>query len=734
MSRNNARRLAAALEWIVFAAVVGLVWLLPVQAASAADETTLPAVRVQAAAEAETATSPVPGYVAKRSATATKTDTPLVETPQSMSVISAERIAAMDASTVREALGYTPGVGTGIWGTDTRYDWLSLRGFDAYTPGFYQDGLLWRNIGTWGVWQTDNYGAERIEILRGPASVLYGQGSPGGMVNIVTKRPQATTARELQVQLGDHARRQVAGDFTGALDTEGQWLYRVTGLVRDAEVPEMGDGLRNDRLYLAPSLTWRPGNDTTLTLVSHVQKTRTVASYRGLPVEGTLLPNPNGRIATDVYPGEPSFDHWNQDQWMVGWQLEHRLNDTWTLRQNARHARLELDYQQLWVAPWLGFVTVNAANPADPANFRQMQRVVFASDEKARTTTIDNQAHARLRLGETAHTLLLGLDFDRTSFDQVTRWGGSAAPVDLYAPRHGNAAIVVPDPYADGITTVKQAGLYVQDQVKWAERWVATLGGRWDHATIDTSSRLDGSRTKQTDRKFSGRAGIVYLATSGLSPYLSYSESFSPTTTIDPATGKPFSPETGQQLELGARWQPEGSRTMLSAALFDLRRQNYITTDSNFVPRQAGEVTSRGLEVEALFEPLRGLNLHAAYTWLPKVEVTQSSNPDEIGKQLQAVPAHQASLWADYRFAGGFKAGLGVRHVAKTHGYQEGSPVPVPAYTLLDAMLGFEAGAWDIALNARNLTDKVSYGANCNSGACQYNGMRKLTASATYRW
>jgi iron complex outermembrane receptor protein len=697
-------------------------------------DTTLPEVKVSADKNKETGTGPVQGYVAKRSAAATKTDTPLNEVPQSLSVVTAERIASMDASTIREALGYTPGVMAGVWGTDSRYDWLSLRGFDAYSPGFYVDGLLMRNIGTWGVWQTDNYGAERIEILRGPASVLYGQGSPGGMVNIVTKRPQAETLRELQLQIGDHARRQVAGDFTGPIDSEGKWLYRVTGLVRDAEVAEMGDGLPNDRVYFAPSLTWRPSTDTTLTLQSHVQRVRTVASYRGLPQEGTVLPNPNGPIPTDVYPGEPSFGHWNQDQWMVGWQLEHRVNDTWTLRQNARHAELDLDYRQLWVAPWLGFVTVNASDPSDPANFRRMQRVVFGSVEKARTTTIDNQVLTTLRLGGTRHTLLFGLDLERTSFDQVTRWGGSAAPVDLYAPVYGNADIVVPDPYFDGVSTVTQTGLYVQDQIKWAERWVATIGGRWDHATIDVDSRLGGSKTEQTDRKFSGRAGVVYLAPHGLSPYLSYAESFTPQTTIDLSTGKPFSPETGRQWEAGLRWQPSGSRSQLSAAVFDLRRQNYVTTDSAFIPHQAGEVASRGLELEALFEPLPRLNLHAAYTWLPKVEVTKSSNPAEIGKQLQAVPEHQASAWADYRFASGFKAGAGFRHVGSTRGYQEASLAPVPAYTLIDAMVGYLVGPWDLALNARNLTDKVTYGANCNVSACQYNGPRKVTATATYRW
>lgn len=183
---------------------------------------------------AENAWGPVQGYVARRSATATKTDTPIIETPQSISVITADRYHTLGATNIKDALAYTPGVSTTTYGSDSRYDWVSLRGFDAYTPGFYLDGLPLRNNGNWGIWQTENYGAERIELLRGPASVLFGQTGPGGLINVVSKRPQEELLRELQAQVGDHQRRRLAADFTGPMDEDGKWLYRFVGMGLDS--------------------------------------------------------------------------------------------------------------------------------------------------------------------------------------------------------------------------------------------------------------------------------------------------------------------------------------------------------------------------------------------------------------------------------------------------------------------------------------------------------------------
>lgn len=547
------------------------------------------------------------------------------------------------------------------------------------------------------------------------------------MINVVSKRPTEEPLREMQVQLGDNSHRQIAGDFSGPLDQEGKVLYRITGLVRDAKLE--GSGLPNDRAFIAPSLTWRPSSDTSLTLLSHYLRIRDGSSYAGFPEVGTLLPNPNGRFSPKTYVGEPNFDHFNQDQWMVGYLLEHRVNDTWTLRQNARYGSIDVDYRQVYNQS--DFFVVDPDVPENPANFRVFNRYTFGSKEKIKLGTIDNQAQARVNLGDWQHTFLFGLDFQQSRNYQRTYNDGTVSPIDGFAPVYTNDALPG-NPWFDARTRLSQTGFYLQDQIRWGD-WVATLGGRYDDASATVDSYLDGSTTRFSDHKFTSRAGLVYLHPSGWAPYLSYSESFSPTLTIDPDTNTPLKPETGRQYEAGIRFQPPGGKSTYSAAVFDLRRQNYVTYTEDFLPKQTGEILVRGLEFEAAFQPIRDLNVVAAYTFTPTAEVTASSTPSEIGKQMQAVSRNQMSVWTDYRFGSGIKVGLGARFVGSNYGYQESAGAKVPAYTLLDALIGYDFQRWSLALNIRNLTDKL-YLSNCSSGICRYGDLRKIVATANYRF
>ncbi|PIF77716.1 iron complex outermembrane receptor protein [Variovorax sp. 54] len=702
-----------------------------VRAAPAVSGATLPAVLVEADAQRETAAGPVQGYVAKRSATATKTDTPILETPQSLTVITADRMAAMGATTLKDALSYTPGVAITTFGADSRYDWLTLRGFDAYAPGFYLDGLPLRNNGNWGVWRTENYGAERIELLRGPASVLYGQASPGGVVNVVSKRPTAEPQRELQMQLGDHNRKQIAGDFSGPLDAEGKVLYRVVGLVRDAELP--AEKMPDRRLYLAPSLTWRISGDTRLTLLAQVDRTRAGVYNRIRPQVGSVFPTAIGtRIPASLLAGDPSYDRFHNDQWMVGYEFEHRLNDTVLLRQNARYGELKVDYAGIW--PNRRLTTVDAANPLNPANFMLLGRYPTGSREKVSAFSIDNQMQLDLRAGDWQHKLLIGLDYQRNRIDQYSFSTGSAPTINVYAPVYGGP-IVEGAPWMNADMRLAQTGLYVQDQIKWGDRWSLTLGGRYDSASNDTFDRLEGKSTRISQHKFTGRAGLVYVMPSGWAPYLSYSESFAPTGLVDPVTRDPFKPETGRQYEAGIRYQPPEGKQSYSAAIFDLRRQNYISYGTGAAPKQTGEISVRGLELEATAELMPRLNVTASYDYTPRAIVTASANPAEIGKQANAVPRHRMSVWANYRFVNGVKVGLGARYNGTSHGDGEKiAPGKVPAATVFDAMLGYDLDRWSLALNVRNIANK-DFIANCDQyGKCYYGAPRSVVATATYRW
>ena len=675
-------------------------------------------VTVRADTARESAWGPVQGYVAKRSATGTKTDTPIIETPQSISVVTAERIEAMGATRLTEALAYTPGVSLN-GGYDSRYDWLNLRGFDSISPGFYLDGMQLRNNASYTAWRTEPYATERIEVLRGPTSVLYGQNSPGGTVNVVSKRPTAEPLHELKAQIGNYGRREIAGDFSGPLDDEGKLLYRITGLTMQSDTQV--DHVSDDRSFIAPALTWRPSSDTSLTVLGHVYRIRGATSLGMLPSRGTLLPSPEGRISTSTFVGEPEIDRFNQDQWAIGYLFEHRFNDTWRMRQNLRYGGIDTDYWQVYGG---GYVT---------GSTREIKRYLYGAQEKGTLLTIDNQLEAKLSSGDWLHTLLFGFDYQRGRFDVRNYWN-TAPTLDIYAPTYGQS-VTIPDPFADSRTVLAQSGFYLQDQIKWGSHWAATLGGRYDRATVDSTDYLSATRSKQTDGKFSGRAGLVYLADNGLAPYLSYAESFSPLTTINPATGKPFDPETGKQYEIGLRYQPPGKNASYSAAIFDLRRQNVMTFNQVYVPEQVGEVRIKGLELEATLQPMRNLNVVAAYSWTPSAKVTQSNNPDKISKQLQSVSEHQIALWSDYRFSTGIKFGLGVRHASSNHGHSESAPAKVPSYTLFDALLGYDLGRWSLALNVRNLTDKIYLGNNCDSYGCGgYGERRRILGSVSYRW
>lgn len=686
--------------------------------------TMLPEVRVTAQ---EDAWGHVDGYVARRSSTGSKTGAPIIETPQSISVVTADRIEAMGAITIKDALAYTPGVEIAPYGTDSRYDWMVIRGFDAYSPGFYQDGMQLRNNAWWALWQTENYNMERIEIMRGPTSVLYGQNAPGGMVNVVSKRPTAERRNEIQMQVGTDNRKQLAGDFSGALNEDGSVLYRVVGLARSAEMPD--GNMSDDRLFIAPSLTIKSSTDTTLTLQGQFLHSRAGTYVRSLPQAGSLVKTPAGtKLPTDVYTGEPGFNHLDQGQWSVGYLLEHRLNDIWTLRQNLRYAGLDMDYGQVFTT---GFVAVNA-DPTDPVNYRVLGRNVNGSKENIRSFTVDNQAQAELTVGDVKHTVLVGLDYQNSRFDQTTYYSGTVGPINIYNPIYNQS--VTPGPKdVETWTGLAQTGLYLQDQAKWGN-WVTTLAGRYDRAVIDNHDRLADTRTSQSDGKFTGRAGLVYLHPSGWAPYTSYSTSFSPVTTIDPGTGKPFDPETGRQVEMGIRYQPVEYKALYSAAIFDLRKQNAVSyVPLSFTPKQTGEVTVQGLELEAVVTPMSGLNLTAAYAYTPKADVTKSANPAEIGKQASSVSKHRLSLWGDYRFNTGIKVGLGARYVGPTNGINESAVIEVPGYTLIDAMIGYDIGRWSLALNASNLTDK-DYITNCGYGNCYYGTQRRAMMTATYRW
>ena len=671
---------------------------------------TLPPVTVTAAAERETAIGPVIGYVAKRSATATKTDTPLVEIPQSISVIGREEMDARGVQDLMQAIAYMPGVAVNAYGPDNRgWEINLLRGFSANSSS-YRDGLARTPFGV-NFYVTEPYGLERIEVLRGPASMVFGKGDVGGVIHQVSKQPTGEQIREVELQYGSYQRKQLDFDLGDAFTGKPELSYRLVGVALDSNDQDQypdGHKLNRSRQYLAPSLRWQPDATTSFTLLAEVLKNKSA--------EDPYFISGNG-VLSNVKMGDYSFSGIQQEQASLGYRFEHRLNGDWTVQQNARYSHVTLDRRVVWV-------------DAIGADGRTVARIARTWNDPQTQAALDTQLQGRLRMGATEHTLLFGMDWNRQK-GSALRYIGAAPDLDLLNPVYGVPIAAPQDPLADYTQQTRQLGWYVQDQIKFGGNWVATLGGRQDRVRTRTDDRLNTAVSAQTDNAFSGRAGLSYLLGNGWAPYLGYSESFLPNSGVD-SNNQPFQPSRGKQLELGLKFQPEGSRSLFTAALFDLRKSNVVTYDNNtFEARQIGKQRTRGLELEAKAELLRGLNASASYTWLD-MKVLQSADSSEVGKIPPLVPKQTAAVWLDYLVGGGFGVGGGISHVGRRQN-DEANSSSERSFTLVDAVLHYEQGPWRFALNANNLLDK-KYNAICYHGECYQGAERAWTLSAKYRF
>ncbi|MBR8653556.1 TonB-dependent siderophore receptor [Achromobacter sp. Marseille-Q0513] len=690
-------------------------------APGAGDAQMLPAIEV-AGAYGETATGPFTGYAATRSATGTKTDTPLIETPQSISVVGAEEIEILKPQNLQDALGYVAGVSRSE-GLDRTSDTLNVRGFQLDGNGNqYRDGTKYTvNIFNG---QQEPYGLERIELLKGASSVLYGSAAPGGIINTVSKRPTATPLRELNVETGSFRRKQLSGDFGGPMDEQGAWSYRLTFLGRDSDT--FVDHVPDRRAYVAPALAWRPSAATSLTLLADYQHDRTGYVY-GLPESGTILPNPNGRIPRGRFTGEPGYDRFVLDRYSVGYLFEHAFNDRLKLRNSLRYMNARNEYRSIWIS-----------GLQDDGRTTEYRGAAPRWDRSSGVVS-DTSLQYLVSTGPVEHTLLAGIDYSLAKHESE-RYQRSVANIDLYDPVYGNpiGGVVTRNPFSWKSNT-KRLGLYAQDQMKIAGKWVLLLGGRHDSVRYDASDYFTGAKTADGEKSsaFTGRAGLVYLTDNGLAPFLSYSESFEPTEGVDRLGGR-FKPTTGQQYEAGLRYQPPGSNTLVSASVYQLTRKNVSVSDPNDPTRsfmiQAGEVRSRGFELEARSALGRNANLILAYAYTD-ARTTRASplEPEQVGRRSAGVPYNQLSVWGDYSFGSfglpGLKVGAGMRYVGSARSQANND---IPAFTLFDAMVSYATGPWRFALNATNLTDRTYIG-SCTYG-CFYGEPRRIIGTASYRW
>ncbi|MCB4767891.1 TonB-dependent siderophore receptor [Ancylobacter sp. Lp-2] len=658
------------------------------------------------------------GYVATRSTAGTKTDTPLLETPQSVSVVTRQELDDRNVQSLTQAVAYTPGVRTGQSGYDPRFDVFTIRGFDTTYNGIYRDGLRWPGANM-SVFKIEPYGVEDITVLRGPSSALYGLGSPGGLVDVTSKRPTEQAFGEVEVQGGNYDWWQGQFDIGGPLDKDGTLLYRLTGLLRDAGSPNTLGGGVNDMTYIAPALTWKPNDQTKITFLGEYQKSETPASLPFYGWDGT------GTETFSRAPGD--YNSQPQEQWRVGYSAEHEFNDVFTFRQNLRYGNADTTVR---------YTSLYGIDPDTNIGTRGTGYVHDILDSFA----VDNQVQADFVTGAIAHKVLFGLDYTYLSLDGGIGFG-TAADFDFNT---GQPLGPTYDPgfnYSRYKQTQNQTGLYIQEQAKF-DRWILTLTGRQDWVDSKDDDLLNDTSEDNDDSEFTGRVGLTYVFDNGIAPYVTYSTSFAPNLGVD-INGDAFSPTTSKQIEAGVKYAPTGFDGYFTAAVFQINQENGLVTDDTnpLFQVQTAEVRARGFELEAVANLGAGLRLRGAYTYLDLTNV--AGDPTTIGLAPSGQPQNAFSLWADYQFQSGSKlAGLGIGAGVRYTGATWGDSLNTfenDAYTLVDAKLSYDfeflnpkLKGWSAQINAQNLLDEEYV--TCDAGYCYLGAPRTVLAGLKYRW
>jgi iron complex outermembrane recepter protein len=661
-------------------------------------------------------------YVSTEGSSASKSDIPLVEMPQSVSVISRDMIDLLNWTSLNESVRYSAGATGEAFGPDERYDWLQIRGFD---PVQFIDGVQ-APIGSVNNTGTDLYGSESVEVLKGPAAVLYGQSPPGGIVNMVSRRPQEGRGGELEVQGGEYNMWQVAGDMTGSISdrTSG----RITALYRDRETQV--DFLTSKRLFISPAVKFAIGEDTELTLLANYQDDDLENQSTGfLPIQGTMLPNPLGKVPVGRNLGETDYNFFKREQWSAGYDFSHRFNDRVSIQQNLKYFDVKVDSRAVF-----GAGLVDNDFDGVPDDFRTVNRFDFPFNERIDSLSVDTRIAFELGSGGSIEqSLLFGVDY--RDYDGYSEFGFGVAPaIDLFDPVYD--AVIPPATIFPSIDeTREQIGAYFQDQIKMG-RFILTLNGRNDWV-----ERNPAAGVTVDDEEFTYRVGANYVFDSGFAPYVQTATSFQPVTGATFA-GEPFEPTSGDQIEAGVKYDGRtlgrGVRLFGSLSAYEIVQENVLTPDpvNLFFSVQEGEVEVKGVELELTARIRERLTFNLAFTSID-TEVTETSDPTALGNELVAVPDMIASALVDYTFQdgplAGFGFGLGLRHRGEMYG-DGANQFQSEDVTVYDAILHYDTANWRIAVNASNFTDEIFVDRCSSTSNCFYGTRRLVTGSVTRKF
>lgn len=675
------------------------------------------------------------GYVGQTSNTALKMDVPISETPRSISIVTREQMDDRASVSVADALQYVPSIQANHFGEDNKQDWFIVRGFKQANNGLFRDGLRTYSSGFYS-WQIDPFSLERVEILRGPSSVLYGQTPPGGVINVISKRPQGSESfGSVSAEYGSYDRKQLSLDIGAPVGDNDDMSYRLVALGRDNGTQV--DDVEAERTLLAPSFNIRFNEQTNLTLLATYQEDDSDPYLQFLPSEGVLFAGPNGFIDDDVAVGNPDFETFKRTQATFGYQLEHVFNDSVSFEQSARYSMMDIDLKQMY---FLFFA---------PGSTTDIVRYVSTEDGEADSFALDNRLLFNWQGDSVEHNILVGLDYQKLDIegkdfasDPIAIDGNTLSPnFNIYNPTYtDNVVLLDPGtmlPLTDAdretrTTNAHQVSGYLQDHITINDKLVLNLGARYDYADYKFRNKTSGSKQDVDNQEWTGSAGLAYLFDNGVTPYVSYSSYFQPILRLD-SSGDPAKPEQGQQLEAGIKYQPAGFDGYFNAAVFQITQENLAKTVLGQLT-QIGEVESEGVELEAVANITPALSLVANATFMD-TEITKNATASQVGMRPAQVADTLASAWVNYRFMtgslDGLAVGTGVRYVGESFG-DNTETVEVPSFTLWDATISYSWDDFKIQLAAKNLADK-EYVATCDY-FCWYGNRRNVIASFTYNW
>ncbi|MCX8667191.1 TonB-dependent siderophore receptor [Acetobacteraceae bacterium B3987] len=652
-----------------------------------------------------------------------KTATPLETTPQNLTVISRGRMDMLNSRTLTEAIRYSAGVSDYGGKDDPRGYFGTIRGF---TPDIYLDGTRTPNAATSQSLSIEPWGMEEMDIIRGSSSSLYGSGQLGGIINAVSKRPTKNQTNVISIQGGSYARRQGAVDIGGTIDKQGHWMWRFNGLIRKSGT--FAHHIKNNEIYVAPSLRWHPSSRTDFTFLSSYEQLDAGSSSQFLPYVGTVVPSRYGYLPRNFLSGDWNFDVYSKRQLSVGYALRQELLPGWTISQNMRFAHMDVLYRTVAQPKLINTDTISRTALLQSGNYN--------------TTTLDTRSEWKAHFGSVHSTLLTGVDF-RSDFMAERRGEGKAPNLSLYHPVYSAVAMPRYATKRNYNTTGTQTGIYGQEQADW-KRFFLTLSGRGDFTQSLQVNNNNEGRTPQKNNAFTGRVALLYQSVCGVAPYISYATSFSPQlgTTHD---GTAFSPTRGRLLEAGIKYRPRkdsifGDRFLLTLDIFTLKERNELVQDPVYSSDkiQLGAQRTRGFEAEFVGRLPYKIDLLAAFTVQdPRITKGSAATQNQVGQRPTTVPSRMASFFIRRSFAltRSLSAGIGsgLRYTSTTAGALPNTII-VPSQLVGDIEAHLDYQRWHLQLNGTNIANSKYVSVCTSTTNCSYAPGRALYGDLSYRW